>query len=280
MRSRSAVCLYGVLTAALVLTASPALAQFQPRPLDDETTVGETYHIEGSAGFWSPGAEMAISSESLGIAGSVIDFKKDLGLTDQRFGELHLTLKPGRKHKLRFQYIPISYAQSNVAQRDIVFNGQLFRVGIPVASTLDWKAYRFGYEYDFLVLPRGFAGFVLDFKYTDVNAVLQAGSASTPFFEEFAHAAAPIPAIGGIFRAYPLPNLSITGEITGFKLPESAVEGASARYVDVDFYGTFNFSRHMGAQMGYRSFDVGYVLDDDLGDFRLKGLYFGFVARY
>jgi hypothetical protein len=218
---------------------------------------------------------MAISSESLGIVGSRIDFKKDLGLVDRSFGEVHLTLKPGRKHKLRFQYIPISYTQSNVAQRDIVFNGQLFRVGIPVSSTLDWKAYRFGYEYDFLVLPRGFAGFVLDFKYTDVNAAL-----STPVFEEFAHAAAPIPAIGGIFRAYPLTNLSITGEITGFKLPESAVEGASARYVDVDFYGTYNFSRHMGAQMGYRSFDVGYVLDADLGDFRLKGLYFGVVARY
>jgi hypothetical protein len=265
-----------VLAAAIALFASPALAQFQPRPVDDETTVvGEVYHIEGSAGFWRPGAEMSISSESLGIVGSRIDFKNDLGLVDRSFGELHATLKPGRKHKLRFQYIPISYTQSNVAQRDIVFNGQLFRVGIPVSSTLDWKAYRFGYEYDFLVLPRGFGGFVLDFKYTDVNAVL-----STPVFEEFAHAAAPIPAIGGIFRVYALPNLSITGEITGFKLPESAVEDASARYVDVDFYGTFNFSRYMGAQMGYRSFDVGYVLDADLGDFRLKGPYFGFVARY
>jgi hypothetical protein len=32
--------------------------------------------------------------------------------------------------------------------------------------------------------------------------------------------------------------------------------------------------------MGYRSFDLGYVIDDDFGDFRLRGFYFGVVARY
>jgi hypothetical protein len=275
--NQSAWRVYATL-AALLLWAAPALAQFQPRPMiDDDADVptGERYHIEAQAGFWSPGAEMQISSESLGIIGSLIDFKDDLGLTNQRFTELHVTLRPARRHKFRFQYIPIKFTQSAVLTREIVFNGQAYEIGVEVDSTLDWKAYRFGYEFDFLVLPRGFGGLVIDFKYTDVRAELD-----TAFLQEFAHAAAPIPALGGIFRVYVVPNVSITGEITAFKLPESVIEDTSGRYIDVDFYGTVNFTDNFGAQLGYRSFDLGYDTDTDFGDFRLKGFYFGGVARY
>ena len=274
MPTRSPIRVYGMLAAALVLTASPALAQFRPRTISDPAT-GERYHIEGSAGFWNPSATMSISSESLGIGGTTIDFKKDLGLKDKRFGELHAVLKASRKHKFRFQYIPIKYAQQAIVPRNIVFNGQLYRVGFPVNSSLEWKAYRFGYEYDFIVKERGFGGFILDFKYTDVRASLQ-----SPANSEFAHASAPIPALGGIVRVYVVPILSITGELTGIKVPERIAENFKAHYADLDIYGTVNLTNNIGAQLGYRSFDVGYLVDQDTGSFKLKGLYFGVVARY
>lgn len=276
MLMRPAIRLYGVLAAALVLTASPALAQFRPRPVSDPAT-GESYHIEASAGFWNPSAAMTISSQSLGIVGTTIDFKKDLGLKDQRFGELHAVLKASRKHKFRFQYIPIKYTQLATINREIVFNGQLYRVGLPVSSSLDWKAYRFGYEYDFIVKDRGFGGFILDFKYTDVRASLKTPDSS---LDEFAHAQAPIPALGGIVRVYVVPNISITGELTGIKVPDSVSEDFKAHYADLDIYGTVNFTNNIGAQVGYRSFDLGYVVQDDTGSFELRGLYFGVVARY
>ncbi len=271
--------LYPLVAAVLLCAASPAWAQFQPRPMpggDPDVPTGERYHIEGQIGLWPSGADMQIASESLGIPGDLIDFKDDLGLTDQTFPEFHVTLRPARRHKFRFQYIPIKFTQSGILTRNIVFNGQLFPVSAEVDSELDWKAYRFGYELDFLVLPRGFGGLVLDFKYTDVRAELVVPG----LIEEFARARAPIPAIGGIFRVYVVPNVSITGEITGFKLPEDLIEDASGRYLDVDFYGTVNFTDNFGAQLGYRSFDLGYTVDTDVGDFRLKGFYFGGVARY
>jgi hypothetical protein len=268
--------MYGMLFVALVLTASPALAQFRPRTISDPAT-GEKYHIEGSAGFWNPTATMSISSEALGIGGTTIDFKKDLGLKDKRFGELHAVLKASRKHKFRFQYIPIKYTQQATVPRDIVFNGQLYRVGIPVNSALEWKAYRFGYEYDFIVKDRGFGGFILDFKYTDVQASLATPVQAKP---EFAHARAPIPALGGIVRVYLVPIVSITGELTGIKVPDSVSKDFKAHYADLDIYGTVNVTNNIGAQLGYRSFDVGYLVDQDTGSFKLKGLYFGVVARY
>jgi hypothetical protein len=266
--------LYCVL-AGLLLCASPARGQFQPRLLE-EPAIDARWIVEGFAGFWNPGSEMFISSESLGIPGTDIDFKNDLGLTDRRFGNLRLTLRPAMKHKFRFERIPITYEEGPVTvARDIIFNGQRYAVGVPVNWEVEWKAYRFAYEYDFLVRNRGFVGVVVEAKYTNVKATL-----ATPFFDEFAHARAPVPALGGIGRYNIAPNISITGEVTGFRLPHGISEDYRAHYADVDIYGTINLNRYVGAQFGWRRLDVGYVAEEDTGDFDLKGLYFGVVARY
>jgi len=284
MKNGRAIRLYAVtaLTLALLFAAAPARAQFQPRPVDDPAT-GERYHIEAAAGFWFPSTEMNISSTALGQIGSLIDFKRDLGLEDQRFSELHLVLRPSKSHKFRLQYIPLSYSQTGRLPTTIIFNGQRYDIGLPVNSTLDWKAWRLGYEYDFLVKDRGFGGFLLDFKYTDVAATLASAIRS-----DFAQAKAPIPTIGGIFRVYPVANVSITGEISGFSLgwlPNSIIKENDGHYADVDFYGTVNFTNYVGVQVGYRSFDVAYQIGrggvlTDTGAFTVKGLYFGVVARY
>jgi hypothetical protein len=276
MPNRASICLYAAL-AGLLLTAAPALAQFQPRPVD-QPTIGQRYHIEGFAGLWNPGSTMVISSESLGIPGTTIDFKSELGLTDRRFGDLRLVLRPGRKHKFRFQSVAINYDQGPspvFVRRDIVFNGQRYSVGVPVNWSLQWKTYRFGYEYDFIAMDRGFGGFIVEAKYTDVTATLAALN-----FSEFAHAKAPIPAIGGIARVYVVPAISITGEVTGFRLPASIAEGYKAHYADIEIYGMINFTDNVGAQVGWRSVDVGYLIDEDTGSFVVRGLYFGVVARY
>jgi hypothetical protein len=267
------------LAAALVVVATPAAAQYKPRPLNDPAT-GENYHIEAAASLWFPSADLVIASEAFGLAGTNIDFKRDLGLTDKRLPAFQLQLRPARSHKFRFQYIPIKYSQSATPSRDIVFNGQRYTISIPVTSTLDWKAYRFGYEYDFIRTNRGFGGFILEAKYSDVTASL----ASARIRNEFAQAKAPIPAIGGIGRVYVVPNISITGEVTGFKVPKSIAdkfsEGSSAHFVDVDVYGTVNFTNNIGAQLGYRSTDLGYFVRPDTGSFKLRGIYFGAVLRY
>ena len=79
---------------------------------------------------------------------------------------------------------------------------------------------------------------------------------------------------------YVVPNISITVDISGFKLPEKLIKGSTGHYIDVDVYGTLNFTNNFGAQLGYRSFDVGYVVTHDTGSFKLRGLYLGAVARY
>jgi hypothetical protein len=269
-----------LLAAALVaLAAAPAVAQYRPRPLNDPMT-GERYHIEAAADYWFPTADMTVASASLGLKGTDIDFKNDLGLTDQKFPALHVQIKAGGS-KLRFEYIPINYTQSSTLRQDIVFNGQRYSVGRAVNSALDWKAYRFGYEYDFLRRSRGYVGFILEAKYTDVTATL----ASPPVgavggISEFDRARAPIPAIGGTGRFYVVPNISVTADITGFRLPGNVVKDATGHFFDVDVYGTLNFTNNLGVQGGYRAFDVGYGFKTDSGSLTMKGPYFGGVVRY
>src|SRR5262249_28488016 len=130
--------------------------------------------------------------------------------------QFQVTLRPAAAHKFRFQYVPIKYDGSAVLQQDIVFNSIRYRIGLPINSSLDWRAYRFGYEYDFIRKNRGFGGFIMEAKYTDVRVTL-----ASPLQSDFAQARAPIPALGGIARVYVVPNISVTGEVTGFKLPDS-----------------------------------------------------------
>jgi len=270
------------LAAALVplvwLLATPVHAQFQPRRVSDPA-VGEQYHIEFGADLWMPTADLVVASSGSGalsgIPGSEIDAKRDLGLTDKNLPQLHLVLRPAHSHKFRLDYIPIKYSQTATIQRNIDFNGQRYPLGIPVNSTLDWKAARISYEFDFVDKDRGYAGFILEAKYTDVRVDL-----ASPFTAEFARARAPIPALGGIARVYVVNNAAITVEVTGFKIPDNIDNRYNAHYVDVDVYGTFNFMNNFGVRAGYRDLDLGYLIKQDSGSFTLKGVYVGLVVRY
>ena len=265
-----------VFCVTFALSALPADAQYAVRRNSDRAT-GENYHVEVSGYFWNPTPDIVIASESLpGIIGDRIDFVNDLGLEKTRFTQLRVVLRPGTKHKFRFEYTPIKFDQPDgTLTRDVVFNGLTYRIGLPVATTVDWNAYRFSYEYDIVYRDRGFFGIVLEAKYTDVRAELV-----NLINTEFVHARAPIPAVGAIGRVYVTPNISITGEFSGFRLPESIDEDYKAKYYDFDLYGTVNFNDYVGAQLGFRSFDVFYRIDNDEGDLQLRGLYFGGVVRF
>ncbi|SRR6266542_4300275 len=273
MRRRASAIL--VFCSIFACVAAPARAQYGARRTLSDAATGETYHVEVGGDFWTPTPDIVITSEALGIIGSRIDFVQDLGIEKTRFKQLKVVLRPSRKQKLRFEYTPITYDAASSLKRDIIFNGQRYSVALPVTTNLQWKAYRFAYEYDFLYLDRGFVGMLLEAKYTDVTAQL-----SNVLATEFVSAKAPIPTIGVIGRGYVAPNISITGELSGLGTGGLFGEDYRAHYVDFDLYGTVNFNDHVGAQVGYRSFNVFYHVKKDEGDLIVKGPYFGGVVRF
>lgn len=237
---------------------------------------GETYHVEIQAGFWNPTPELRLAVDFLDVIGTEFDLRDDLGIEKARFGDFRLVLRPATRHKFRVSYIPIEYDAESVLRREIVFNGTRYPVGLPVNTTFEWKAWRVGYEHDFIYRDRGFLGFIVEAKWTDVDATI-----ASPLATEMTTVKAPIPALGLIGRAYLAPNLALTGEFTGFHLPGDVFEDdAAGSYYDFDVYGTLNVTNHVGVSAGFRSITVTYRKDEDFGDFTMRGPYVAAVVRF
>jgi hypothetical protein len=268
--------LYRVSTCAflLALCASSAEAQFR---VPESVAPAEDYHVEFGLGFWSPEPDVVIRLDNVaGFVGSDVDFVEEFGIQKKRFTEFRGTLKPGRKHKVRVDYVPFKYEAEATITRTIAFGGREFTVGVPASTDVKWDLWKFGYEWDFVSRSRGFAGLVVDLKHNKVSAEIS----SPGLGAEIAEADAPVPGIGGIARGYVSKNVSLTGEFTYFKVPDSLSEEIDGKFIDFDVYATVNAGRHFGVQGGYRSITVDYFLEEDAGALKMKGLYFGGVLRF
>src|SRR6476619_6041530 len=249
---------------AVMAAASPAAAQYSPPP---EPAVGENYHVEISYGWWNADPSLVVNSESLGIPGTDVDLIDDLGIEQKQLGKLNVVLRPAEKHRFKFEYLPIRYEAQATVHREFVFNGQVYRIGLPVQTKADYLTYNFVYR------SRGFFGVLFDLKYTDVNVEL-----TSPIGVEFANAIAPIPTIGVAGRGYVAKNVAVGGELSFFRLP-GEYENYDGKYTDIDFYGTVNFTNNLGATVGYRPVDVFYKSKLDTGALKFSGLYISGVAR-
>ena len=258
--------------AACVVAASPADAQFNR----SDPATGEVYHVELGYGWWRPNPTITASSEALGIPGTLIDFETDLGIGKQRIRELRAVLRPSKKHKFKFDYLPIKYEiEGHVLTRAIVFNGQSFNVGLPINVDAEFTTLRIGYEYDFFYRDRGYLGLVLDAKVTRARIDFE-----SPVTTEFAEATAPIPTLGVAGRGYIARNVAVGGEITFFKLPGGDDREYTGSYYDYDYYATLNFTNNVGVTGGYRKLDLDYTVKSDFGSLDLTGLYVLGVVRF
>lgn len=260
---------------SLALLAAPAYAQYGAQPPGGPpVALGEDYHVEVLVGLWNPSPDVMVSSSALGRVGTTISAQEDLGMEKKQHADFRFVLKPGRKHKFRIAYLPLSWTAEKVVTRNIEFNAQLFRVSLPVQSELKWHEWSFGYEYDFVSNSKGFAGLFVDVKYPQVNVTLSSAAVGS----EFTDAKAPIPTIGGAGRVYVTPMVAINFELTALKIPQ--IEDYKATFIDWDLSGIVNFNKNVGARVGFRSMNVNYLFDLDTGDVNLRGLYFAGVARF
>ena len=266
------LCVSAAMAAALLCAAPPAAAQYRP---PSPPAVGEDYHVEVAYGWWDAEPSLIINSESIGIPGTDVDLVEDLNVERKRLGKFNVVLRPGRKHKFRFEYLPVQYEAEAVVQREFVFNGQRYNIGLPVNTDATFKTYRFGYEFDFVTKSRGYAGVLIDMKYSDVNVEL-----NSPIGLEFTTAGALIPTIGGAGRAYLARNVAVGGEMTFFRVPDNLSDTYDASYTDYEFYGLVNFTNNVGATLGYKSIDAFYEVDNDSGALQFKGWYFNGVLRF
>ena len=276
------ICVRAVVL-VLLLSGNRAEAQFSvPDPAP-----AEHFTLELGLAFWTPTPELLVQTGALAQLGeSEVDLVREFAIENQRFRDFAVTLKAGRKHKIRFNYLKMEYDEAAVLQRSFTFGGQTFPVSVPATTLLTWDLWRFGYEWDFVAMDRGLLGIIVDLKYNRIDAELAAEGIGATVTE----ATAPVPTLGFIARVYPHRAFSITTEFTGFSVPGFIGDRISdslgddddfeAKLYEFDVYGTLNFGRHLGVQGGYRRLSAEYLVDDDAGDLTLKGWYWGGLLRF
>ena len=265
----------GVMALAMLV---PGAASAQYRPVMTGGGIAEDYHIEAAYGWWNAKPELIVRSESLGILGTDVDLISDLGIQQKRLGKFDLVLKPSKKHRFKYQHLPIKYeTDAFPVSRSFIFNGQRYNIGLPVSTAVNFSSNSFAYEYDFIHQPWGFIGVNINAKLTTIDVNLE-----SPIGAEFFRQVAPIPAIGFAGRGYITPNLSIDGEFTFFRIPQSLEEQleGDGSYNDFDLHATYNVNKYVGAQLGWRKTTLFYETESDRGDLKFSGLYFWGVIRY
>lgn len=262
-----------VLCVCLIVAVLPAEAQFGRT----DAPPAEDFHVEAGAMFFRPSPDLRIQTGALApITTGEVDFVEEFNIEDRFFTELRFVARPGRRHKIRFNYFGVRYDESATLQRTITFGGRTFTIGVPAMADLNWDLWRFGYEWDFVTRDRGFVGFIAELKHNRVSADLGALGIAAVAYE----ADAAVPTIGIIGRGYPHPLVSITAEFTGFKVPDALSDEFEAELYDFDIYGAVSIGRHVSIQGGYRSVIAEYLVDDDSGDLKLQGPHFGAVVRF
>jgi len=152
-----------------------------------------------------------------------------------------------------------------------------FDIGIPVSASLTFHTSYFGYEYDLISLPRGFAGVIGEVRYVSVGASMSSG----PLGLESSVADGFLPVVGGVARHYLHRRIALTGELTWFPLPEFIDGwGGGGRSIDFDASGLFTFTQNVGIQVGYRTLDVNYRRNADAASVALRGLYVNSMIRF
>lgn len=257
-----------LVVAVLVATlagAAPALAQF-PRVASPP----KDFTVDFSYNTWSPEPDIILrtgASEDVDLAGA-------FGLEKRGLKQFSLAIQPARKHKVRFQYVPISFSQDATLTRAFTFNDRRYDVAVPASLALDWVLYRAGYEWDAVSNPTGYLGVIAEVKYNQVRATVNAASAGTASIKTNA----PIPAVGVAAGGSLARYLSVAFEITGFQLPKR--QDLEARFVDYDVSFRAHLGRNLGVQAGYRSIDARYLVDADRGALKMKGPYVGASLRF
>ncbi|MBI3050421.1 MAG: hypothetical protein HYY76_19170 [Acidobacteria bacterium] len=256
--------LFRLASCCLLVAAAAAPAQAQ---------APETHVAEIGLMLWRPSPELTLSADALaGSSINEVDFVEEFNIEDKWFPEFRAVL--GRTHKFRMSYVKFSFDEDATIQRTFTFQGRTFTVGAPASTDIEWDLWKIGYEWDFISRERGFFGVVADLKYNKVEA-----SVDSPALRSAAatDTTAPVPTIGVIGRGYVAPMVAITGEFTGLKIGSDDFD---VKFTDFDINGTVLFGRHVGAQIGYRSVIADYVVDEDTGDLKMQGPYFGGVVRF
>ena len=235
--------------------------------------LAENYTIEVEARMWNVRLDSTARIVENGI-GTDVNLVNDLGFDERKnFFEGRLQIKFARKHKFNLEYIHLKWDADKVLTKTIQFSGQTYVVGTRVQSSLDFKLFKGGYEYDFLAGRIGFLGGTLDVLVASASIQLRAPDV-VPIIDQKEDKTLPIPMIGLIGRIYPFQWVNLTAKASGFPA------GSYGYAFDGEASLNINPIKHLGISGGYRYLVINGKYNDNSLDYKLDGPFVGVSLRF
>ncbi len=150
------------------------------------------------------------------------DLQKDFGFGNYATFNGKVDWRFKRKHHLFFGVTPVVSSRTTTLTREIIWQGQTYDVGTRVNADINSLIFSPGYQWDFFRKQQGWLGLMVDCNLAYTEASLKAtgtvsggGTATT---QSSGSLFAPLPAVGPVFKWYPIPDNSrfyLDGAFTG-----------------------------------------------------------------
>lgn len=227
-----------------------------------ELPKAESYHLRVEYQQWRPDLTAEIRS---GTFGTEVDFKDDLGMSDENTWEVRGAIQFSPGFKLRGSRTPVEYAADTRIDDAFVFDGQIYPVNARVVSALEGRLYSAALEFDVVKNPGGYFGILLGGLLFQGDTSIAAPELGVDEAEELD---TPIPFLGATGRIY-AGKLSFEGEISGLTL------GSRGHFYEMHLGARFHVTEKIAVGVGYRLFKVQGEEEPDFVEFRQGGVTFG-----
>ena len=134
------------------------------------------------------------------------DLQRDFGFGNYATFNGRLDWRFKRKHHFLFSTAPVSSSRTSTLNRTIEWQGQTFDIGARVEANIKSLIFTPGYEYDFFRRRSGYLGVLVNANLIYTDAKLKAATTGGAAAQADGSIFAPLPAIGPVFRWYPIPT--------------------------------------------------------------------------
>ena len=229
------------------------------------------FEIGARGYYWFPSLDGNVKVDEADIAGTILDFDKDLGIDDENYPSIEAFVGLG-SHHLSLTYTEIDYSGTKQLSETKYFKGQPYDG--TVDSSIEYRMIDFHYQYDFLDLENILAGFslggVLQVKYLEGEVSLK----TTGIDEEEEDFTLPIPMLGLNLHMGILADVleaRIRGTVIGYsgnKIYEVMGDISWTPFPFVDIHG------------GYKTFVIDIDEDDVIFDYDMSGPYVALTVSF